>query len=659
MFIQVKLLHGWQEPLWYEVPKEWEYKKLKGSLVRVPLQKRITTGLVIASTSQRPAVSFQLRKAIAQELFPCDTSYALFLDQLGIYYHLEPVRFYQRMRHFLTQDSASSTTHESLLTSQSHTTNNTILTDEQRVACEKIIPHIINAHYHVTLLHGVTGSGKTEVYKQLLHTAISANKSVLWLLPEVTLALQFEKIVRTQLPDIVVYGFHSATSKKDKRTMWQDLLTQKPIVIIGVHLPILLPIAHLGLIIIDEEHEVGYQEKKHPKINSKEAALIRARSANIPIVLGSATPSVNSFFNVTHKGWSYIQLTKRFAGNFPTIKTVYLSDGKQRRNFWISQELEQAIKQRLSNNEQCIIFLNRRGYSFFVQCKTCGLIFSCPQCSVSLTLHQDNNLTCHYCDFNQQLPSTCSKCPTDQKDFLKKGIGTQQVVAILEKLFPHARIARADLDVTLKKKMWQKTLNDFEQGQIDILVGTQTITKGLHFPRVTLVGILWADINLHFPAYNATETALQQLIQVAGRAGRQSAESLVIVQALAQHSALEFLDERTYEKFCTQELEQRQLLAYPPCGRFAEIEVRHAQEEVIEQEVIRIIHRARNIIHINGLSVQVLGPSKPGVHKIKNMHLRKIFLKANDMRELHVVYQQIIQKRFMCSLFFTPNPVTQ
>ena len=425
MFIKVKLLHGWQEPLWYEAPTEWEDKNLEGSLVRIPLQKRTTTGLVIATMRQHPDVPFKLRRAIAQELFPCDTLYASFLDQLSIYYHLEPVRFYQRIRHFLTQDPVSPTTHKPPIASQSNATNATILTDEQRIACEKITPHIINTSYHVTLLHGVTGSGKTEVYKQLLRTAISVHKSVLWILPEVILTLQFEKIIRAQLPDIISYGFHSATNAKDKQAMWHDLLEQKPIVIIGVHLPILLPIAHLGLIIVDEEHETGYQEKKHPKINSKEVALIRARSANIPIILGSATPSVSSFFNVASKGWTYIQLTQRFSGNFLTIKTVYLSDGRQRRNFWISQELEQAIKQRLFNNEQCIIFLNRRGYSFFVQCKACGFIFSCPQCSVSLTLHQGNNLTCHYCDFNQHLPSTCSQCSTDQKNFLKKGIGTQ------------------------------------------------------------------------------------------------------------------------------------------------------------------------------------------------------------------------------------------
>lgn len=658
MFIQVRLLHGWKEPLWYEVPEDWDPQSLRGSLVRIPLQQRITSGLVVATRGERPQVPFKLRKALAKESFPVDATYSQFLERLSRYYHLEPVRFYQRMRHFLIQEPRSAE-NEQEATVSNHQETRTNLTTEQSAAYQKIAPDIIASRYVVTLLHGVTGSGKTEVYKQLILTAIASHKSILFLLPEVTLALQFEKIFRAQLAEITLHSFHSATSTKEKRSMWQDLLSNRPVVIIGVHLPVLLPIANLGLIIIDEEHEVGYQEKKHPKINSKEAALIRAHTANIPIVLGSATPSISSFFNVEHKGWKYAQLTQRFSGNFPIIQTIYLADGRQRRSFWISTELEQAIKDRLIKKEQCIIFLNRRGYSFFVQCKECGLIFSCSQCSVSLTLHQDNTLACHYCDFKRVLPATCLHCSADQKTFLKKGIGTQQVVTILEKLFPEARIARADLDITVKKKAWQKTLLDFEQGNIDILVGTQTITKGLHFPRVTLVGILWADINLHFPIYNATETALQQLIQVAGRAGRQRAESLVIVQTLAHHTALDFLDERTYKSFCDQELEHRMLLGYPPCLRLAEIEIRHTEEATVEQEAIRLIRLAMVIIHKQQLSVHVLGPAKPGVYKIKNMHLRKIFLKSQNISELHALYEEIEKRQFSSALFFTPNPMAQ
>lgn len=656
MYIQVKLLNGWQEPLWYEAPDEWNNEPLQGSLVRVPLQKRVTTGLVIAASSHKPRVSFKLRAALAREPFPADSSYSQFLEQLSSYYQIEPLQLYKRMRHFLEQAAHTQEvpTHHDLETNRSSFT----LTDEQQQAYNLIAPAITLQRYEATLLHGVTGSGKTEVYKHLICTALNHQKTVLLLLPEVTLALQFEKLLRAQLPQCSLYGFHSGTSPKDKMALWHDLLNHKSVIIIGVHLPILLPIRNLGLIIVDEEHEVGYQEKKYPKINSKEAALIRAHSAHIPIVLGSATPSLNSLYNVQHKGWRYIQLTKRFSGNFPTIKTINLSDGKQRRNFWISIELEKAIKERLEKKEQIIIFLNRRGYSFFVQCKSCSFIFSCSSCSVSLTLHQDNSLACHYCDYKRTLPTTCPQCCADEKEFLKKGIGTQQVVSILEKLFPQARIARADLDVTTKKRTWQKTLHDFEQGTLDILVGTQTITKGLHFPRVTLVGILWADINLHFPIYNATETALQQLIQVAGRAGRQSSESLVIVQTLADHPVMTFLDERAYKNFYEQELEHRMVLNYPPCSRLVELELRHEQEEVIEQESTHLVRILTHACQKSFPDITILGPAKPSVHKIKNLHMRKIYLKGKNMQALQNIYQSIAKKRFTCAILFTPNPTS-
>lgn len=312
-------------------------------------------------------------------------------------------------------------------------------------------------------------------------------------LPEVSLALEFEQRLRKEFSETIpLFSFHSATSAKNKKIVWQQLLDGKPVVIIGVHLPVLMPIANLGLIIIDEEHEVGYQEKKHPKINTKEAALWRAKIAQIPILLGSATPSLATLYNVKTRGWDIFHLHQRFAGSFPQIKTVSLLEKKERRkNFWITQELSQALTTCLQKKEQAIIFLNRRGFSFFVQCKNCSFVFSCLNCSVSLTLHKDNLLICHYCGISCAQPTVCTQCKASADSLLKKGIGTQQVVSILQSLFPYARIGRADLDATSKKKHWQQTMADFSQGKLDILVGTQTITKGYHFPNVTLVGIIW------------------------------------------------------------------------------------------------------------------------------------------------------------------------
>ncbi|MDZ4152700.1 MAG: primosomal protein N', partial [Methylicorpusculum sp.] len=396
-------------------------------------------------------------------------------------------------------------------------------------------------------------------------------------------------------PTVILYSFHSATSVKLKKQVWQALLKKEACVIIGVHVPVLLPHPNLGLIIVDEEHEAGYQEKKHPKVNSKEAAILRASLHKIPIVLGSATPSIASLYNVKHRGWHFFQLKKRFAGAFPKIKTVSLTEKKgARRSFWISKELELAIGEQLRKQEQTIIFLNRRGFSFFVQCKACSFVVSCANCSVSLTLHGNNQLTCHYCGYAIPMPTKCPGCKASEDQLLKKGIGTQQIVSILEKLFPTARIGRADLDVTSKKNIWQQTVTAFELGTLDILVGTQTITKGFHFPNVSLVGIIWADLNLHFPVYNSAETTLQQIIQVAGRAGRQKPDSTIIVQSMIEHPIFRFMHEIDYLNFYTHELHNREELSYPPYGRLIEIELKHVHEQMVEQDANNLAEKLMN-----------------------------------------------------------------
>jgi primosomal protein N' (replication factor Y) len=410
---------------------------------------------------------------------------------------------------------------------------------------------------------------------------------------------------------------------------------------------VLLPISNLGLIIVDEEHEVGYQEKKHPKVNSKEAAIWRAHMNGIPILLGSATPSLTSLDNVKTKGWHFFELKERFAGIFPTVKTVSLKDAKNRRNFWITTELERAIKLRLERGEQTIIFLNRRGYSFFVQCKTCSFIFMCDNCSVSLTLHEDGRLSCHYCSLRQELSPQCPGCKGSAKNYLKKGVGTQQVVSILETVFPHATVARADMDTTVNKKQWQETLERFEHGIIDILVGTQTITKGYHFPNVTLVGILWADLNLHFPMYNAAEVCLQQLIQVAGRAGRTGKPSEVIVQTMVEHSIFNYLNEIDYVKFYDSQMETRKEIGYPPAMRLAEIELKYTDEIVIEQEAQQLAKELRAVCG-----------DVPPVHKIKHIHMRKIYLKCSAVQPMMALFGGIKRRKYQSSIYFTPNPLS-
>ncbi|HSW74078.1 MAG TPA: primosomal protein N' [Candidatus Limnocylindria bacterium] len=653
MYVQVKLLNNYKQPLLYKVPDSWVTADLVGSLVKAPLRTGTVTALVthhLAKLGKKPV--FAIKELLSLEPFPDDAHYRAFIAQLSIYYQLEVLYFFERLSHFLIEKKPRKRRFPEVLTAAAP--GNVTLTAEQQEVYDFVAPCIKTPAYTPTLLHGITGSGKTEVYKKLIEQAIACHKTALFLLPEVTLALQFEHKLRQQLSStIALFSFHSATSTADKRLLWKKLLAHEPVLIIGVHLPILLPIANLGLIIIDEEHEVGYQEKKHPKINTKEAALLRAKTANIPILLGSATPAVSSLYNVKHKGWHFFALTKRFAGALPTLKIVLLTDKKQRRSFWISKQLQDAIADRLHKKEQTILFLNRRGHSFFVQCKACSFIFRCDNCSVSLTLHMSDMLSCHYCGFTQQQPTVCPGCSA--AEFVKKGIGTQQVVSILEQLFPFARIGRADLDVSAKKKMWQQTMADFQEGKLDILVGTQTITKGYHFPRVTLVGILWADLNLHFPMFNASETTLQQLIQVAGRAGRERVGSQVIVQAMGDYPLFAYLNEIDYVQFYEQEIAVRAQTRYPPCGRLVEIELRHDDEAVLDTESMAYAQALRTSA---GEGVTVLGPAKPPVHKIKHMYMRKIYIKCADMQRVIELYAAVQRKQFQSRIFFTPNPLS-
>ncbi len=658
MFIDVMTLVDIRTPLIYEAPDEWGLAIQIGSIVSVPLRTRVVPALVVQVHTNRPthATGFAIRKALRIEPFPEGKYYFTFAAELANYYAIDPLYSIKRIRQFIEEREERACPPRIIagIAAQQHMPY-VAYTDEQQYVIDQILPHIRNPLYLPTVIHGVTGSGKTEIYKKIIQECLENAKSVVLLLPEVTLAIQFYALLTQSLP----YGerirsFHSATPKQEKKTTWDMLINHEPIVIIGVHLPVLLPIHELGCIIVDEEHEIGYQEKKHPKINTKDAAIWRASIHKIPIILGSATPSISSLYNTHYRHWRYYTLTKRYQGSFPTIRTVLLTNKQKRRSFWISTELETAIADRLAKKEQCIIFLNRRGLSFFIQCTACGFVPSCSACSVSLTVHEENILQCHYCGHKMTQPTQCPSCKAASDTMVKHGLGTQQVVRVLSMIFPRARIGRADLDVTINKKTWQKTLADFSTGLIDILVGTQTITKGYHFPKVTLVGIIWADINLHFPIYNASETTLQQLIQVAGRAGRNSPESLVIVQAMAQHDIFAYLHEEDYITFYESELASRDQVGYPPCNRLLELECKHTVEETVEREA----HALGAILrHTASEYIQILGPTKPPVAKIKHLHSRKIYLKGPNIFELLELVKKISRARYASSIHVVPNPL--
>ncbi len=651
MFIIVKLLNGFQKLLTYKIPDSWDISRLeKGTIVMVPLRTTQVHASIIEIQKKIPSLKYAIKEALSIEAFPQDVHYLPFIHYLADYYRIETTEFLSRIKRFVQEEASEEFVPQDAV--QIEASFKTIeLTDEQKVVVDYMNEHITSPTFKPTVLYGVTGSGKTEVYKKCIEHAYKENKTTLLLLPEVTLAVAFENILKqallTKLP---IISFHSATSAKDKRALWQMLLHNQPFCIIGVHLPVLLPISNLGLIIVDEEHEVGYQEKKHPKVNTKEASIIRAHHYNIPILLGSATPSITTLYNVHQRGWKFFELKKRFAGAFPKIQIASLSDKRERAHYWITQSLLDGLKAQLKKREQAIIFLNRRGVSFFVQCKTCSFVFTCISCSVSLTLHNDNSMRCHYCGYKENRSTLCSSCKG--KDLLNCGIGTQQLVSVLQRLLPTARIERADMDVTVNRKKWKSVIDAFSNREVDILVGTQTITKGYHFPHVTLVGIIWGDCNLHFPFYNAQEVALQQLIQVAGRAGRQHENSSVIIQTINNHDLFKYTNEIDYLTFYQQEIKQRAIVGYPPMIRLAEIELKHTLESIVEEEALRV---AQHCMQFE--TITTLGPAEPLVAKIKNSYSRKIYLKADHYSKIHEVLNKLNKESFKSNIYFTPQPL--
>lgn len=657
----VKLLKGWNEKLWYVVPQHLEKMISPGTLLQVPLRTIFYPALVLHCTDVKPDLAGkEIKELSCVYSVPNDPFFQNFIKQIHRLYFLPSHHLHQRLCHFLLSKplEIESNISEQKCSPVNH--SEITLTPIQQEIFNQIAPKILIPKYAPHLLQGVTGSGKTYIYIMLLRATLAAHKTVIFLVPEVGLALTFLRIFKEYIPLEQLFGFHSASNIKEKKELWNALCHGKPIVFVGVHLPIITPVANLGLLIIDEEHESGYQEKKHPRLQTKEIALLRAKKYNIPILLGSATPSINTLFLAEKEAWPHFKLTERFNNAaLPKIEKISLLQREKRAFFWITNRLKELIKDRLAKKEQTILFINRRGYSFFAQCRECGVIFQCKNCSVSLTVHheidEEKKLTCHYCNFSKPLPNHCLECNAPAKSLYTKGIGTQKLIEVLHTLFPEAKIARADLDTTKKKKLWQQTVTEMYEGKVDILVGTQSITKGYHFPGVTLVGIIWADLHLHIPTFNAAEKTIQQLLQVAGRAGRSTKESLVAVQYMQDAELFNLLNEENYQHFYEQEKKMRQEAEYPPFCRFASLEFSHVDEEILEKESNFALHFLEELNEKQPKKIKILGPTKPLVYKIKNREMRQIFFKADDFTLIYQLLTPLMKLSFSSTVAFCPT----
>jgi primosomal protein N' (replication factor Y) (superfamily II helicase) len=440
----------------------------------------------------------------------------------------------------------------------------------------------------VFLLHGVTGSGKTEVYLQSIAKTLELGRGAIVLVPEIALTPQtverFKARFSTGPLQTLVAVLHSHLSSGERHDEWQKILQGRARIVIGARSAVFAPVNPLGLIIVDEEHESSYKQEEAPRYHARDVAVMRGRMEQCVVVLGSATPSLESYYNARNRKYSLLEMTVRADDKkLPLVRVVDMRHEfrKEKGIPIFSQLLKSAIERRLEQCEQTILFLNRRGYASSLQCPKCGYVAGCPNCSISLTYHrQESQLRCHICGHTGQVPDLCPACRNPAIRFA--GIGTEKVEEALRKLFPRARVQRMDSDILKRKNDYRLLLGDFRSGKIDILLGTQMIAKGLHFPNVTLVGIVYADLSLHIPDFRAGERTFQLLTQVAGRAGRGEIEGEVFVQSFTPfHPAIQYARRHDFQGFYEQELEFRQQLQYPPVSRVALLTIKGKIEEKV------------------------------------------------------------------------------
>ena len=514
------------------------------------------------------------------------------------------------------------------------------LNPEQRQARDAVVS-AIGSHQPPFLLQGITGSGKTEVYLQIIQGALDKGKTAILLVPEISLTPQMTERFIARFGDKVAI-LHSGLSNGEKYDEWRKVERGDAQVVVGARSAIFAPLKNLGVMIIDEEHEASYKQDSNPRYHAREVAILRAQYNQAALVLGSATPSLESRARAGKGVYQHLRLTQR-ANPLATIPEVQVIDFRdyigQNETSNFTPPLLEAIQDRLAKKEQVVLMLNRRGYSSFVMCRECGTVDTCPNCDISLTLHMDTKtMNCHYCGFSKDIPQNCPNCKSHSIRYY--GTGTQKAYDELTELFPQARILRMDVDTTRKKGSHQALLDQFGRGEADILLGTQMIAKGLDFPNVTLVGVLNADTSLNLPDFRSSERTFQLLTQVAGRAGRAEKAGQVLIQSYnPQHYAIRFAKDQDYEGFYAYEMGIRRQLGYPPYYFTIGITLSHKKEE----EVIKRAYEVMNILR-SGLSESsnILGPTPKPIARTHNLYHYQILIKYRLEDELGPTLNQVL-----------------
>jgi len=504
---------------------------------------------------------------------------------------------------------------------------------------------------HTFLLHGVTGSGKTEVYLQALAHALEQDRGAIVLVPEISLTPQTVERFKARFSSgplqTLVAVLHSHLSAGERHDEWHKIRQGRARIVIGARSAIFAPVQPLGLIIVDEEHESTYKQEEAPRYHARDVAIVRGQMEGATVVLGSATPSLESFYNCHRGKYRLLELPERADDKrMPVVRIVdmrqTLRKGKAIPIF--SPQLQEAMARRLDRREQAILFLNRRGYSTALQCPVCGYVAGCPNCSLSLTYHrQDQKLRCHICAHTEPVPPLCPNPKCRNPEIRYSGLGTQRVEDTLTRLFPRARIVRMDSDVMKRKDDYRRILGDFRSGKIDILVGTQMIAKGLHFPNVTLVGIIYADLALHQPDFRAGERTFQLLTQVAGRAGRGDVEGEVFVQAFTPfHPAIQCARRHDFAGFYEQEIGFRQQLKYPPLSRIALLTLKGRNEEKVKFSAEHLKGELQKKVG-DFKDLILAGPAPAPLLRAETYYRYQIMLRVQRMSALSLRLAELVQ----------------
>ena len=496
---------------------------------------------------------------------------------------------------------------------------------------------------NINVLHGVTSSGKTEIYVKLIEDILPSNKQVLFLLPEIALTTQIIGRLQNYFGDKISV-FHSKYSMNERVEVWNNVLNNKSKaqIIIGARSALFLPFSNLGFIVVDEEHETSYKQfDPAPRYNARDAAIVLGTLYNAKVLLGSATPSVETYHNCQIGKYGLIELHKRFGDvQMPKIELVNIREKtrKKRMNGWFSDRLIEGINHALNQKEQVILFQNRRGFSPIVECKTCGIAPQCPNCDVSLTYHKyRNELRCHYCSYVRAMPNACDACGNSTLD--SKGFGTEQIELELRELFPNHKVGRMDLDTTRGKYGYQKIINAFEEREIDILVGTQMLSKGLDFDNVSLVGVLNADTLLNFPDFRAYEKAFQLMVQVSGRAGRSKKQGSVLIQTYnPEHPTLQQVIDANYLEMFNTQVKERLDFHYPPFYRLIKITLKHKDFQKVNTGIQWLAKALQNSFGTN-----VLGPSTPAISRIRNQYIKNLVIKIPPKQSLDKTKNHILK----------------